>query len=79
MLNEPPGSRVPCASTRVATASPLFRAGTGCAPGAGLPCVSGTPPCLSRAPIAHGEPQDSWSDKHPLYSRFCVEVPSAWR
>jgi hypothetical protein len=32
-----------------------------------------------RAPIAHGEPQDSWSDKHPLYSRFCVEVPSAWR
>ena len=32
-----------------------------------------------RAPIAHGEPQDSWPDRHPLYSRFCVEVPSAWR
>ena len=28
-----------------------------------------------RAPIAHGEPQDSWPDRHPLYSRFCVEVP----
>jgi hypothetical protein len=28
-----------------------------------------------RAPILHGEPQDSWPDRHPLYSRFCVEVP----
>jgi hypothetical protein len=27
-----------------------------------------------RAPIAHGEPQDSWPDRHPLYSRFRVEV-----
>jgi len=28
-----------------------------------------------RAPIAHGEPQDSWPDRHPLYARFGVEGP----
>ena len=34
--------------------------------------VDNCPAC--RAPIAHGEPQDSWNDRHPLYARFCVEV-----
>ena len=32
---------------------------------------------LCRAPIAHGMPQNLWRDEHPLYSRFCVEVPRA--
>jgi hypothetical protein len=35
--------------------------------------VHNCPQC--RAPIAHGEPQDSWPDRHPLYARFCVEGP----
>jgi hypothetical protein len=29
-----------------------------------------------RAPTLTGAPQDSWPDRHPLYSRFCVEVPT---
>jgi hypothetical protein len=39
--------------------------------------VLNCPQC--RAPIAHGMRQDSWPDRHPLYARFGVEVPSAWR
>ena len=32
-----------------------------------------------RAPIAHGVRQDLWPNQHPMYSRFCVEVPRARR
>jgi hypothetical protein len=32
-----------------------------------------------RAPIAHGMPQDSWPDRHPLYARFCVEAADVRR